>query len=142
MEIRTEVEIAAPPARVWAVLVDFKRYPEWNPFITSIAGTPERGATLQITLGFSDGRQVNETPTLVVVEPESELRWALQKLHRRWLHLEHFFLLRPAGDRTRLVHGANLTGFAVKLAGHTLTLAARASVGMNEALKKRVEAGA
>ena len=37
-EIVTEVEIAAPPDRVWAVLTDGAKYPEWNPFIVSMQG--------------------------------------------------------------------------------------------------------
>ena len=28
----TPVEIDAPPAEVWAVLMDFERYSEWNGF--------------------------------------------------------------------------------------------------------------
>lgn len=141
MELRTEIEIDAAPSRVWQVLLDFERYAEWNPFITSIAGKAERDAKLSVTLGLSDGRQVHESPSIIVLEPESELRWSLVKLHRRFLTLEHFFLLRPSGDaRTRLIHGANVQGLFVKLAGQTLTLATRASVGMNAALKKRVEA--
>ncbi len=142
VELRTEIEIEAPPSRVWQVLLDFERYPEWNPFITSITGKAEPGAALDVTLGLADGRQVHESPSINVLEPETELRWTLVRVHRRFLALEHFFLLRPAGEgRTRLVHGANIQGLFVKLAGHTLTLATRASVGMNIALKERVEQG-
>ena len=36
--LRAEIEIDAEPARVWAILMDFEAYPEWNPFITSIEG--------------------------------------------------------------------------------------------------------
>jgi uncharacterized protein YndB with AHSA1/START domain len=46
-ELRTEIEIAAPPERVWAVLADFDSYPEWNPFIRRIRGQPAAGSKLE-----------------------------------------------------------------------------------------------
>lgn len=36
--ISTEIDIAAPPNAVWAVLTDFDRYNEWNPFIVKLSG--------------------------------------------------------------------------------------------------------
>jgi uncharacterized membrane protein len=46
------VEIQAPPGRVWAVMNDFKRWPEWTPTVTSIEpldpGTPAVGSRLRI----------------------------------------------------------------------------------------------
>ena len=45
-ELRREIEIAAPPERVWAVVTDFAAYPEWNPFIRRLDApcTPSRVA--------------------------------------------------------------------------------------------------
>jgi len=39
-----EIEIAAPIEAVWAELMNFSAYPEWNPFIRSIEGEPYSGA--------------------------------------------------------------------------------------------------
>jgi uncharacterized protein YndB with AHSA1/START domain len=40
-ELRAEVEIDADPDSVWAVLMDFAAYPDWNPFIHPIEGTQQ-----------------------------------------------------------------------------------------------------
>jgi len=39
--ISTEIDIAAPPNKVWAVLTDYDRYAEWNPFLVKIYGDKE-----------------------------------------------------------------------------------------------------
>ena len=39
-EIRTEIDIEAPPDRVWAELADLDAYAGWNPFITRRRGRP------------------------------------------------------------------------------------------------------
>ena len=45
-ELRTEIEIAATPDRVWEVLSDLTAYPDWNPFIKEASGKLEnRGKT-------------------------------------------------------------------------------------------------
>jgi uncharacterized protein YndB with AHSA1/START domain len=49
-ELRAEIEIDAESGRVWAVLMDFDAYPEWNPFITSIQGERTVGAKLRARL--------------------------------------------------------------------------------------------
>jgi uncharacterized membrane protein len=74
-EIRKEIEIGAPSRRVWGLLVDFERMPDRNPFIRSIAGTPEVGAQLEVHLAPPGGHGMTFRPTLLKVEPERELRW-------------------------------------------------------------------
>lgn len=139
MQLRTEVEIDAPPREVWRVLADFHAYPEWNPFITQISGQLAAGERLAVTLGSSEGRQYNFKPTLIVVEPERELRWRGHLWIKGLFDGEHFFSLNGTGDRTRLVHGEDFRGILVKFMGSALTDAARGFVGMNQALKRRVE---
>ena len=54
-ELHTEIEIAAPPERVWAVLTDFGSYPEWNPFIRQISGHPAVGSHLDVRASAARG---------------------------------------------------------------------------------------
>ena len=42
-QLEATTEIDAPPPEVWAVLTDFDRYPDWNPFIRAIVGDCEAG---------------------------------------------------------------------------------------------------
>src|SRR4051812_27984919 len=41
---RTEFEVDASDQQVWAVLVDFESYADWNPALPSIAGELREGA--------------------------------------------------------------------------------------------------
>jgi hypothetical protein len=139
MQLRTEVEIEAPAREVWRVLADFRAYPQWNPFITQISGQLMAGQRLAVTLGSSEGRQWNVSPTLLVVEPERELRWVGHLWIKGLFDGEHFFSLREVDGKTRLTHGEDFRGILVKFMRGTLTDAARGFVGMNQALKRRVE---
>ena len=49
-EIFTEINIKASPEKVWSVFIDFKNYPEWNPFILSIQGQISPGNQIKVTL--------------------------------------------------------------------------------------------
>ncbi|KAB7619358.1 SRPBCC family protein [Alkalilimnicola sp. S0819] len=61
--LHTEIEIDASAERVWAVLSDFASYPQWNPFIKSVAGEPQQGARLQIAVQSRGGKVVSAPPT-------------------------------------------------------------------------------
>lgn len=140
MELRTEIDIAAPPARVWQVLTDFSAYHEWNPFVTSITGKPLVGAKLALTLSPPQSDEMKFRPTVLVCDEPRELRW----LGKLWIpglfDGEHFFQCNEAAEgHTRFVHGENFKGLLVKLVGQRLTNVARGFVYMNEALKRRVE---
>src|SRR5207245_10734025 len=84
LELRTEIEIDAPPERVWAVLIDFEKFPDWNPFIRRIHGNALVGSRLDVLLGASGTRPMRFRPTVKVVVPHRVLRW-LGRLGHPWL---------------------------------------------------------
>jgi hypothetical protein len=138
--IRTEIDIDAPPAAVWAALTDFASYPAWNPFIPEASGVVAAGEILTLRM-VSDGRSRTFTPEVLAVRENAELRW-LGVLRWRWLFsAEHLFSLSPTSNGTRLVHAERFDGVLVPLLRKMITQAERDFRSFNAALKERVESG-
>jgi hypothetical protein len=141
MEIRSELEIAAPAAEVWGILTDFPRYQEWNPFITEIETEGVVGGPLQLLLSLPEGRDHRLKATLLRLEEDFELRWRAHLLFPGLFDGEHFLrLIAVDPQRTRFVQGENFSGALLRFSGRTLTRVARGFDYMNEALKRRAEA--
>src|SRR2546426_2508439 len=62
LELRTDIEIDAPVERVWEVLTDFDRFPDWNPFIRRIGGNAPIGSRLDVFLRAAGARGVRVPP--------------------------------------------------------------------------------
>ena len=137
--IRTETEIEAPPAAVWAVLTDFAAYPEWNPFITEASGTLAVGDVLTLRMVPGTGKPHTFTPVVRAVRENSELVW-FGALRWAWLFsAEHRFGLSEVGGATRLVQSEVFRGVLVPLLRTTIDQTERDFRALNAALKERVE---
>ena len=142
-ELRSEIEINAPPERVWVLLADFGSFPEWNPFIREAEGQLEEGARLRVFLQPSGGRGMTFRPTVLTAEPQRELRWRGHLGVPGVFDGEHIFTIEPLdGGRVRFVQREVFTGVLVPLFARSLdrdTL--RGFQEMNQALKERAERG-
>jgi hypothetical protein len=139
--IRTETEIDAPPAEVWAVLTDFPSYPAWNPFIQEASGTLAVGEILTMRMHLGERPPQTFTPEVLAVRENAELRWR-GTLRWQWLFsAEHLFELSRSGERTRLVHSEQFRGVLVPLLRKMIDETEREYLLLNAALKDRVEAG-
>jgi len=140
--IATAVDIDAPAAAVWRVLVDFPAYPEWNPFIRRIAGEPKVGARLEVTAQPQGGKPMTFRPIVRVAEPARELRWLGRVLVPGIFDGEHAFIIEPRSGGCRLRHEETFRGLLVPAFGTMLDGLAHAFAELNTALKRRVETGA
>lgn len=136
--IQTEMPIAAAPARVWALLMDFERHPQWNPFIRHIEGHAEVGQKLRVRVQPAGGREMGFDPQVLVVKPLEEFRWKGRFVMPGLFDGEHYFQLRPQTDGgTLLVHGERFSGLLVPLLRGQLDAGTRSGFeAMNEALKQ------
>src|SRR5437867_5294586 len=140
LELRTEIEIDATPERVWAVLIDFEKFPDWNPFIRSIRGNVQVGSRLDVLLGASGTRAMRFRPIVKAVVPNRELRWLGRLGLPRLFDGEHIFQIEPLGPiRSRFVQRERFRGLFVPLLARSLNRDARRGFEeMNRALRERV----
>jgi len=139
--LKTEIDIAAPPERVWEVLSDLDAYGEWNPFIVEATGSATIGDRLTLRMQPTSGRERTLRPTVTDVRPDELLQWEGHLGVRGIMDVTHTFRLKPApGEGTRLVQAEDFRGLLVPLVARTLERGTLpAFEAMNEALKRRAE---
>ncbi len=135
LELETSIDIDASPEAVWANLVDFKSYSDWNPFITEAEGEAVQGNRLEARLNGTKFK-----PVVTVSENASELEWLGNLLVPGVFDGRHRFQLLPNGSGTTLVQSEQFTGSlapAIMSMIDEKTMAGFES--MNESLKARAE---
>lgn len=139
--IHTEIEINASPEKVWSILMDFEKYPEWNPFVKSISGEAKVGGNLKVVLQQPDSKPMTFKPTCLSADVNTEFRWQGHLLVKGLFDGEHIFKLREReGGRTKLVQCENFKGLLLPLFWKQLN--SKTILGfeqMNTALKNRAE---
>src|SRR2546428_2631885 len=140
LELRPEVKIDAPAERVWAGLLDFERFPDWNPFIRRVHGDAQVVSGLDVRLGASGTGAMRFRPTVKAVVPNRRLRWLGRLGLPRLFDGEHIFQIEPLGpNRVRFVQRERFRGLFVPLLARSLNRDARRGFEeMNRALRERV----
>jgi len=142
--IATSIEIQAPPATIWRILIDFRDYPAWNPFIRSIEGEARAGARLRIRIEPPGRSRMTFRPRVLAAEPERELRWLGHLLIPGLFDGEHSLRLEAQAPAACILHHTErFSGLLVPLFGLGMLDATRQGFeAMNAALKRRAEAAA
>jgi len=135
-QINTSITINATKEKVWKVLTDWEKYPEWNPFIKSIRGELKVGNRIQIQL---QGMQFK--PTILTLNENQELKWLGHLWFKGLFDGEHKFYLTDNGDGTATFEQSEIfSGVLVKLFSKSLDQDTKSGFEqMNRELKLRVE---
>ena len=140
-ELYANIEIDASAKKVWDILMDFDRYPEWNPFIKSIRGSAEIGSKLEVVMQPEGRKPTTFKPKVLANQPYEEFRWLGKLLIPGVFDGEHIFLIESLDEgRVKFVQQEYFRGI---LAGPIMKsiggATQRAFKDMNEALKQRAE---
>ena len=143
VDVRTGVQIGAPPDRVWAVVADLAAYPSWNPLVKAVADwRPAVGAPFVLTIRpLGRGVATSVRAPVVAAEPGVALAWA-GELAGPLLTFRHTFRLVPLeGGRTYLNHHERFEGALAATMFAAAPLLRRSYRRWDDALRARVEAG-
>jgi hypothetical protein len=140
-EYNNEVEIHASAERVWHLLIDFAKFPQWNPFIQRASGEAKTGARLEVTIQPSGASRTTSRPTVLKAEPNHELRWIERSLIPGLLNVEHIFTIEQLDTtHVRFTQREIRTGILVPLHARRRNSDTRRGLKeMNLALKSRAE---
>jgi len=142
--VQTEIDIDAPRDVVYAVLVDFEKYPQWGSFIRAIDGAPEVGReiTEHLYFRFLPFRVLGKS-FVERTDPGVNFTWRgsfVHSFHRLGNGTHSFALEENAVDCTRLIHREEYRGALVPL---TFALIRRIAEPhfriMDKELKRRAE---
>jgi len=140
-ELHTDIEIAARPEEIWAVLTDFAAYSRWNPFIRHVYGVAEKGRSLEVCIHPPGSRGARFRSRVLVADAPRELRWRGHLLVPGVLAGEHRFLIEPLPDGgVRFEQSERFSGLLAPLLRSRIERnVSRGFREMNAALKGRVE---
>jgi hypothetical protein len=96
LEMKTQIDIDAPPESVGSVLTAFKAYCEWNPASVAVSGDVSVGSGLTLRFQPPGTRGCTFRPKLLVVDRLRELRWTGWPRMPFVFETEHLFRNRPA----------------------------------------------
>ena len=96
-DLISSIDIAAPAAVVWNVLVDLDAFSTWNPFITSAEGQLRVGSRLTLRMQPVGAAAVTLRPSVVEVVEGHRLRWQGRLVVRGLFDADHLFVVEPLG---------------------------------------------
>jgi len=107
-ELRAEATIAAPPDKVWSLVTDVSRMPEWSPELVRMLALKRGGMRRgQWYLGINRRKGV-VWPTrnvVAVLEPGRTVAWDTTSSGARWI-----WEVKPSGEGTHVVHRRPVPG--------------------------------
>jgi carbon monoxide dehydrogenase subunit G len=139
----TTVEIAAPAAVIWGIMVDVEKWPEWTPSITSVqsVGSGDFGMGSEAKVAVrSMGISVSSVWKVTQFEDGRSFTW---ESSARGVRSVAAHVIDAGAESCRVTLWVELSGMMVTLLGPMFSYVSRRNVDREAAgLKARAEAAA
>jgi len=138
--LQTEIIINAAADKVWSILTDFEKFPEWNPFVVKLEGKPEVSTRLRAELKNGKGVSVFK-PKVLVADKNKAFEWLGSLPVPGIFNGHHYFRIEPLNNgQIKFIHGEEFSGLLAGLIMRKIGEQTRLGfIGMNKALKERAE---
>jgi hypothetical protein len=115
-EIRDEIEINAPIEKVWAAIIDFENYKNWNSQLTFLGGTIQPNGKLHLKLSAAGADPYEFKPDISYWQENKQFAWIAKTGLPRIFDGEHFFELKDLGNgKTRVTNREEYRGVLSQL---------------------------
>lgn len=141
-EINEKVEVKAPIDRVWATIIDFDSYSDWNTQLEYLGGEVKPNGQLHLKLSAEGADPYEFKPTVSHWEENEKFAWLAITGFPRVFDGEHFFELERIDDNTTLVTNREEYRGVMSLIMKNLPMMKTAPEGfkkMNSELKDYIE---
>lgn len=140
-ELYADIMIQASPETVWDILMDFEKYPDWNPFVRSIRGPAGIGTKLEVVLKLEGRKPATFKPKVLANQPHEEFRWLGKLLLPGIFEGEHILLIKSESEGSvKFIQQENFRGiFASAILRRIGPATQQGFEAMNRALKERAE---
>ena len=141
-EIKTEIDISAPPSKVWGIITDIDKWQEWSPIINASQGKPLIGSKLSITMMSKeegkDGPKYN--PEIIELKKQKYFHWRAHMMAGFIFTNDKVFKLEETETGTHLIHIETFKGLMAPLmSGSVKENVPTMLDSMNKALKELAE---
>jgi len=138
--LQTEIIINASAEKVWAIITDFGKFSEWNPFIVKLEGIPEVNARLRAELKNGNGVSVFK-PKVLVADKNKAFEWLGSLPVPGIFNGHHYFRIEALNaNQVKFNHGEEFSGILSGLIMKQIGEQTRSGfIAMNKALKVRAE---
>lgn len=143
-ELYTEIVIDAPAKTVWRILMDFEKYPDWNPFIRRVEGEASVGSPLKIFIQPSGASGMTMKPNVVEHVPNEKFSWLGNLFVKGLFDGRHEFIIEPliegAKEKVKFIQREIFSGILVPVIWALIKKDTRRGFEeMNSALKAEAE---
>jgi len=140
--IKTEIEISAPPEKVWSIVTDIDKWHEWSPIINASQGQASVGSTLTITMmskqAGKDGPKYS--PRIMQMDEPTYFHWRAHMMTGFIFTNDKIIELEKTDTGTKVTHTETFKGLMAPLMKGQMEKGVPPMLNtMNDALKQLAE---